>query len=509
VPNKIEEIKRAKDGLDVLDDIYRYAELGFDAIPPDDYERMKWYGLFHRPQTPGHFMMRLRIPNGILSARQVAGLGAIANRYGRGEVDLTTRQNVQFRWLRIEDVPAIFGELEVLGIDYRQTGMDNVRNITGCPMAGLHPDEVLDASAVTVAIQEAYLGLREYSNLPRKFNISVSGCRQDCTASQTHDIGLTPAVKDGVVGFNARVGGAMGGKEPRFAEDLDVFLTPEEAPRFCLSVLGLFRDEGSRQGRQKARLKWLLMDWGLDRFRRELEARFGPLATAGEDLSTPEAGDHIGVLDQRQPGLVSVGALVPVGRITGDDLVEFGRIADAWGGAEVRITHDQNLLLVNIPRENLDALLSEPLLQKYSPSPESWIRGTVSCTGNDYCHYSLIDTKGWAAATAAAMEDVLPLAEPLRVHWSGCPHACGQHRIGDIGFQGARVRIGDEIVDAVDVFVGGRLGPNPELAEKVADNVPLTDLPARLRDLLAQHPELAALAPLSPQGEGLGVRLAP
>lgn len=187
--NRIGEIKRAKDGLDVLPDIYRYARLGFDAIDPDGYERMKWYGLFHRRQTPGFFMLRLRIPDGILTSRQMAAVGEIVNRYGRGRADLTTRQNVQLRWIRIEDVPAIFESLNDVGIGHLQTGMDNVRNVTGCPIAGFDPEEVLDASLLTRAIQEGILGRKEFSNLPRKFNISVSGCRWDCALSQTHDIG--------------------------------------------------------------------------------------------------------------------------------------------------------------------------------------------------------------------------------------------------------------------------------------------------------------------------------
>ena len=207
----IEAIKRAKDGLDVLEDIYRYASEGFEAIPDDDFERLKWYGLFRRKQTPGYFMMRLRMPNGILSAAQMAGIGWIANEFGRGSVDITTRQNLQLRWIRIEDVPAIFARLEALGIRHLQPGMDNIRNVTGCPAAGLDPDEVIDASGLALAIQESIIGRKDYSNLPRKFNISISGCRHDCALSQTHDLGLTPATRDGAVGFNVRVGGAMGG----------------------------------------------------------------------------------------------------------------------------------------------------------------------------------------------------------------------------------------------------------------------------------------------------------
>ncbi len=485
--NTIEEIKRAKDGLDVLDDIYRYARLGFDAIDPDDLERMKWYGLFHRRQTPGFFMMRLRIPNGVITSRQLAALGEIANRYGRGQADLTTRQNVQLRWIRIEDVPAIFDALNDVGVGHLQTGMDNLRNVTGCPIAGLDADELLDASPLTRAVQEAILGRKAFSNLPRKFNVSVSGCRWDCALSQTHDIGLTPASKQGDVGFNVRVGGAMGGKSTHLSWELDVFVRPEEVVDLCRAVVGLFRDHGLRENRQQARLKWLVEAWGVDRFRAEVERRLGRrLASAGRDEVVAYGGDHIGVRRQRQDGLRYVGCLVPVGRIAGDDLIEFARLAQTYGTGDLRLTQDQNVLIVNVPEARVPALLAEPLLRRFSPFPAAPFRRLVSCTGVDFCHFSLIDTKGRAVELAERLKGVLSDCRPLRMHWSGCPHACGQHHIADIGFQAARVRVNGQIVDAADVYVGGRLGKRPRLAAKVLDAVPLTELPERLRPIIAE-----------------------
>ncbi|HEX5369730.1 MAG TPA: ferredoxin--nitrite reductase [Dehalococcoidia bacterium] len=481
--NRIEEIKRAKDGLDVLTDILRYAE-GGDEIDPDDIERLKWFGLFHRRQTPGYFMMRLRIANGVLSGSQARVLGDLVNRYGRGAADLTTRQGLQFRWLRIQDVPAIFEALDGAGISYMQTGMDNVRNVTGCPMAGLDAREVLDASPVAAAIEAAIVGLREFSNLPRKLNISVSGCRFDCAMSKTNDIGLTPATLAGAAGFNVQVGGALGGKQPMFARALDVFVTPEQAPALCAAVLSVFRDLGSRENRQQARLKWLIDAWGIERFREAVEGYAGPLARAGRDEVLAWGNDHVGVQSQTQPGLFTVGLLVPVGRISGDDLVEAGRLAESYGSDEIRLTNDQNLLIVNVPETRLDGLMREPLLRRFSPNPPAWLRHTVSCTGSDYCHYALIDTKGSALRLAAAMQEIAPDAQPMRVHWSGCPHACGQHGVADIGLLASRVRIGDEIVDAADVYLGGSPGPQPRLGERVLEGVPLGELPSRLLSLL-------------------------
>lgn len=489
-PN-IEAIKTARDGLDVLPDIYRYAKLGFEAIPADDLERMKWYGVFHRRTTPGFFMMRLRMPNGALSSTQLRAIGEIANRYGRGMIDLTTRQNIQLRWIRIEDVPAIFEALDAAGVGHQQTGLDNVRNVTGCPIAGLDPHEVLDAAAIAREIDETILGRKEFSNLPRKFNIAISGCRDDCSLSQTHDLGFTPATREGVTGFNVRVGGALGGRGSRLAFDLDLFVLPGQVASLCRAALSIFRDEGARNNRQEARLKFLIEDRGLPWFRAELDAHLGALPDAGRDEVADFGGDHLGVRPQRQEGLSYVGCAVPVGRTCGDEMIEYARLAEVYGSGDVRLTNDQNILIASVPNERLDALLDEPLLERLTPFPHASQRRLVSCTGSDFCHYALGDTKGQALEAAAGLEALMPEMESLRMHWSGCPHACGQHRIADIGLLATKVRIDGIIVDSADVFLGGRLGKEPRLAERVLENVPLTELPARLKQLIeVEHPDL-------------------
>lgn len=431
-------------------------------------------------------MMRLRLPNGILSAAQMAGIGRLANQYGRGSVDITTRQNLQLRWIRIEDVPEIFGALEALGIRHLQPGMDNIRNVTGCPAAGLDPDELIDASGLALAIQDSIIGRKDYSNLPRKFNISISGCRHDCALSQTHDLGLTPATREGVVGFNVRAGGAMGGRSTHLSWDLDVFVAPSEVVSLCQAVLSTFRDEGSRENRLQARLKWLVESWGVERFRAEIERRLGScLRRAGRDEVWDYGGDHLGVHPQKHSGVSYVGLTVPVGRTNGDDLVEIARLAESYGSGELRLTNDQNVLIVNVRGGVLAALLAEPLVQRYTPHPDAFQRRLVSCTGKDFCHYSLIDTKGRALEVAEQLQVLLPEALSLRMHWSGCPHACGLHHIADIGFQASRVRINGEIVDAADVFVGGKLGKDARLATKVMEGVPLSELAERLAPVVS------------------------
>lgn len=494
--NKIEAIKAERDPLDIIDDLQQFAVQGFASISEDDFERLKWYGVFRRKPTPGYFMVRLRIPNGILTAVQLRELANLIVVYGRNVADITTRQSIQLRWITIEQVPVVFERLRMVGLTSQQSGMDNVRNYVGCPIAGLDPNEVIDASPLTRALQDAILGNRAYSNLPRKFNISISGCREDCSHAQANDLGFTPATgPNGEVGFNIWIGGALGGKEPRIGEPLDAFVRPYEVVDVSRCILEVFRDCGSRESRLEARLKVLLRQRGVAWFREQVEERLGrPLARAGRDQVRSHGGDHIGVHRQRQPGRMYVGLSVPVGRIRGEQLRELARLADTYGAGEVRLTPDQNVLLPYIAEEAVATLLREPLLEELRPNPSPVMRGLVSCTGNDYCHFSLIDTKGRALELAAALDRELgeqPAGRRMRIHISGCPHACGQHQIADIGLQAARVRRDGQIHDAADVFLGGRLGADGRLAEKVRDNVTFDELPVWLAGVLRQTPALA------------------
>lgn len=501
--NKIEAIKDAKHPLDVLEDIYRYAKLGWEAIPEDDWDRMKWYGVFYRRTTPGYFMMRLRIPNGILSSEQLAIVGKIITDYGRDQADLTTRENVQFRWVRIEDVPDIFQRLASVGLTSQQSGMDNMRNVVGCPLAGLDSEELSDASALAQELQDSFVGVRALSNLPRKYNVSITGCRQDCTHARAHDLSFVPATYLGgegpAVGFNVLVGGALGGREPHFAEPLDAFVRPQEVVALNRAVLEVFRDHGSRETRTKARLRWLIEEWGMQRFRAAVEEHFGrPLLQAGDDNGGRHSGDHGGVHPQRQPKMHSVGLSIPVGRVRGTQLSELASLAECYGGGEVRLTPDQNALIPHVHQDDLAALLDEPLLRVFSPSPTPVMRGLVTCTGIDFCHYSLIDTKGVALQLAQALQNrgVNPDG-PLRIHMSGCPNACGQHHLGDISLLGVRVRRGNEIIDAVDVAVGGSLRPDALLPEPVAQGVPLEELPDVISNLLEAKAVSAAVTEIT------------
>ena len=476
--NQIELYKQAKDGLDVLPDLHRYAQLDEPVYEDGDLERLKWYGLFHRKATPGFFMLRMRIPNGLLTTEQLAAIGDIANEFGRGKADLTTRQNIQLRWIRIQDAPRVLQRLSAVNLTSQQSGMDNVRNIVGCPLAGIHAEELIDASPLTRRLQQMIIGQRGFSNLPRKFNLSISGCPDDCTHAQTHDLSFTPARRDGAIGFNALVGGAMGGKEPFLAIPLDAFAAPEDVVDLARAVLAVFRDNGPRESRKQSRLKVLLREWGVERFRAAVEAELGrELPRAGTDATALDGGDHLGVTEQREGGLVAVGMLVPVGRIAGDDLIELSRLARVYGQAEVRLTVQQNVMIPHVDPSRLPELLAEPLLARYSPEPSGFLRGLVACTGMDYCHFSLIDTKEEALKLARALDERYEARQRIRMHWSGCPHSCGQQKIADIGLEGARVRLDDEIVAAASVVQGGRLGAEARLAEPSLAKTPTPELP--------------------------------
>ncbi|MFN3286012.1 MAG: Rieske 2Fe-2S domain-containing protein [bacterium] len=484
VANAIETLKTARDGLDV--DMPRYARLGWEAIPKDDVERLKWWGVFLRRQSegePGYFMLRVRIPNGIATAAQVRELATLSQQRGRGIADITTRQQVQLRWIRIEQVPEILAQLQRVGLTTLQTGMDNVRNVVGCPLAGLVRTELLDASPVVKAFTEEVLGNRSYTNLPRKFNVTITGCVENCTHAETQDLALVPAVRDREVGFNILVGGKMGSGGYRVASPLDAFVRPEEAPEVCAAIVAVFRDHGPREARSKARLSFLLDAWGLERFRTAVEEHLGrPLARAGRDARQPVHSDHLGITPQKQDGFCAVGLLVPVGRIRAEQLQELARLSEVYGSGEVRFTTAQNVLLPHVPDERLAALLDESLLRELRPSPPPVLRGLVSCTGTDYCNLALIDTKRRALALARALQDRVP--RPVTVHWSGCSAGCGNHGAADVGLVGKKVRLGTEVVEAVDVYIAGSSGPNATPAVRLLEDVPCDALEPVLEALL-------------------------
>jgi nitrite reductase (NADH) large subunit len=497
--NKVEIVKQEKDGLDCLEDVLPLAPANnWQEMTEDDKHRAKWHGLFFRKQTPGNFMLRLRLNNGRTSAEQLRVIADLSDEYGKGFVDLTTRQQIQLRWFTLADVPDIWRRLAEVGLHSKQTGMDNVRGVCGCPLSGVAPHELLDAGPVIDEFNAILVDNKEFTNLPRKFNVTITGCLENCCHAETQDIGLVPAYRelDGaqVNGFNVLVGGKQGSGGYRPAQSLNVFARPEDAARLCAEIVRIFRDHGSRATRTRARLAFLIEDKGLGWMRAELARRFGPLLDAGKDMRKTHHTDHLGIQPQKGspngPALHSVGLLVPAGRITTAQLRGVASLADCYGTGDVRVSVQQNLILPNVPEHRVGALTEEPLLKELPYDPSPILRGLVTCTGNDYCHMALIETKGWALKVARELEQRTAGQKiaPLTMHWSGCAAGCGMHHVATIGLQGVRSRVNGSIVDAAHVTVKGATGPRPNVAADLMYDVPCEQLPDALVSLVRHLP---------------------
>ena len=491
--NPIETYKASKggDGVRIREDLPRLIQQGYDALTPADRELLKWLGVFFRKPTPGKFMMRIRMPNGLATSEQLVAIAELSERLGNGTLDITTRQQLELRGYTLDGIPAIMEKLRGVNLRSLQTGMDNIRNLNGCPLAGITPGELLDASPIVLELDRIIVGPDgnpEFTNLPRKMNVTVTGCLENCTHAESQDIALVPATKliDGTTraGFHVLVGGKMGSGGFTVASNLAWFIEPSQAVDVVIAIIKLFRDEGPRESRTKCRLAFLLEEWGLDRFRTALAARLGfqPLA-AGEDARHQRHSDHVGVHPQKQAGLYAVGLSVTVGRMRQEQVRELARLANVYGTGDVRLTTGQNAILINISEPRLSRLLAGPLMSELSPQPSRFLRGLVSCTGIQYCNLAVIETKARAVEVAKVLEHRLgPDGGPLTIHWSGCPAACGNHQAADIGLRGMKVNVGGKSVDAVAVYVGGRTGPDAREGTQIMEMVPCDEA---LPDVLA------------------------
>ncbi|MGK7931340.1 MAG: ferredoxin--nitrite reductase [Microcystaceae cyanobacterium] len=494
--NKFEKFKQEKDGLAIKDELEQFAQMGWEAMDKTDLEqRLKWVGIFHRPVTPGKFMMRLRTPNGVLSSSQMNTLAEIVQRYGEdGNADITTRQNLQLRGIRLEDVPDIFRRLKAVEMTSVQSGMDNVRNITGSPMAGIDPNELIDTRELVQKTQDMITnrgeGNYEFTNLPRKFNIAIEGGRDNSVHAEINDIAFVPAYKDGQLGFNVLVGGFFSARRCEAAIPLDVWLPPnDEVVAVSRAILEIYRDKGSRENRQKSRLMWLIDELGIETFRSMVEQKMGyPIATAApEDAIDWEKRDHLGVFPQKQAGLNYVGLHIPIGRFYAQDMFDLARLAEVYGEGEIRLTVEQNVIIPHIPDENLETFLSEPLLSKFTLKPATLERSLVSCTGAQFCNFALVETKNQGLAIARQLDEQLEIPEKVRIHWTGCPNSCGQPQVADIGLMGTKVRKNGKTVEGVDLYMGGKVGKDAQLGECVQKGIACEDLTETLRQILVDQ----------------------
>ena len=493
--NKFEKFKAEKDGLAVKEQLEHFAQLSWEEMDETDRDhRLKWVGVFFRPVTPGKFMLRMRLPNGILTTTQMRVLAEVVQRYGEdGNADITTRQNLQLRGIRLEDIPDIFNRFKAVGLTSVQSGMDNVRNITGSPVAGIDAAELIDTRELVQQVQDMITnhgeGNPEFSNLPRKFNIAIAGGRDNCVHAEINDLAFVPAYKNGILGFNIVVGGFFSAKRCEAAIPLKAWVTPDGVVEVSRAVLEVYRDRGLRVNRQKARLMWLIDELGLDQFRSEVENQLGWKleAEAEKDEFDWEKRDHIGIYSQKQAGLNYVGLHIPVGRLYAQDMFDLARIAEVYGSGEIRLTVEQNVIIPNVPYSRLEALLAEPLLERFSINPNSLTRALISCTGAQFCNFALIETKNQAVATIQELEAELTLPCTVRIHWTGCPNSCGQPQVADIGLMGTKVRKDGKAVEGVDLYMGGKVGKDAQLGSCIQKGIACADLKPVLRDLLIQQ----------------------
>jgi len=481
----IEHIKARKDGLDVLADIYRYAELGFGAIEPDDLALFRWYGIYTQrseasaasgapgpsEETDGHFMLRIKFPNGIVTADQLRTVGRLAVRYGRGMGDITTRQNIQLHWLRIEDLPVVLDELNAVGLSFTQACGDVWRNVVGCPLAGVDGHELIDSRPLIEELERTFVGDRRFSNLPRKFKVSVSGCLHRCAQHEINDIGLVAVEKDGVVGYDVWVGGGLGASA-RMGRRLDLFVLPDEAAEVCRAITEIFRDEGNRTKRTRARIKFLVDEWGVERIRAEVEQRLGrsfPTSVEPADPVDPHR-DHLGIHPQVQAGLYYLGATTLRGRFTGDQMIAVADIADRFGSGALRCTNRQNIVVLDVPDAQVDEAAASLRDVGLPTEASTFRRGVISCTGMEFCKLAIVETKERAAELIEHLERrVGDVPGSLRINLNGCPNACAQYQVADIGLQGGIARLPDgRRVQGFILHIGGRLGEDAGFARRVA-----------------------------------------
>lgn len=491
---EIEHIKSRKDGLDVLADIYRYAELGFEAIEPDDLALFRWYGLYTQraqesaesgdpgpsEQTDGYFMLRIKFPNGVVSAEQLRTIGRLAERYGRGMGDITTRQNIQLHWLAIEDVPIVLDELNAVGLSFTQACGDVWRNVVGCPLAGVDGHELLDSRELVDELERTFVGDRRFSNLPRKFKVSVSGCLHRCAQHEIDDIGLVAVDKDGVLGYDVWVGGGLGASA-RMGRRLDVFVRPQDAAELCAVITEIYRDEGRRTKRTRARIKFLVDEWGVERLRDEVEAKLGRELDRSVVPAEPidPHRDHLGVHPQVQPGLYYLGATTLRGRFTAEQMIGAADVADRFGSGALRCTNRQNIIVLDVPDQHVEEAAASLRDIGLPTEASTFRRGVISCTGMQFCKLAIVETKDRAAELIAHLERrVGDLAGSIRINLNGCPNACAQYQIADIGLQGGIARLEDgSRVQGFILHVGGHLGEDAGFGRRVSSKaLPADDI---------------------------------
>src|ERR1700674_788065 len=507
---RVERLKREKNPWEALDEIRSFARNGFGSIPPEWLGTyFRWWGVYTQGDGAGVvggqggegkalpcFMLRIRIPNGILHSSQLRTIAEITHRYARGIADLTVRQNVQLHWVTIEALPEILEKLWQCGLNTMGACGDVTRNVTGCPVAGVDADEICDASPLALSVTQMLAGNPEFYNLPRKFKISITGCRVWCAYPEINDIGLTAITRTlngkPESGFSLRVGGGLSA-EPHLATRLNAFVHWNQVEPVIKGIAELFRESSElREHRERARLKFLFLrhGWTADDFQKELEQRVGFRLDPAEREEAPADvyRDHIGIHAQKQPGYCYLGAAVLRGRITAEQMRNAADLADHFANGELRTTNMQNLLVVNVPQLEAESLAKELDAIGLRVGGSPFWRGAAACSGTEFCKLAITETKSFSRWLVEELEERLPgFEQHLKLHVTGCPNSCGQHWIADIGIEGKKLKVGDRMADAYYFCLGGAVGLHQSIARPVGYRCLAKEVPDAIERLLRRY----------------------
>jgi ferredoxin-nitrite reductase len=491
-----EKFKRELHPFDGYERLKAQAAANEPPKPPDNF-RWRFYGLFYVAPAQDAYMCRLRIPNGILKHWQFAGVADLAERYAGGYAHVTTRANLQMREIAPKNAVAIVEAIQDLGLCSRGSGADNIRNVTGTPTAGIDPQELIDTRPYARDWHFHILNDRSLYGIPRKFNVGFDGAGLIPVLEDTNDIGFQAVeVKDGFgvepgVWFRLGLGGITGHRD--FARDTGVLVQPAEATLVADAVVRVFIDHGDRTNRLKARLKYVLDAWGLEKFLAAVEEKLGRKLTRvpAEAVAPRPAFDrsaHIGVHAQKQPGLNWIGVAFPVGKMTAAQMRGLADTAHACGDGDIRLTVWQNLLISGVPDDRVAAAQAAIAALGLSTAASPVRAGLVACTGNKGCKFALSDTKGHAEAIAAWCEPRVELDKPVNIHLTGCHHSCAQHFISEIGLLAAKVELGEsDAVEGYHIHVGGGFGPDAVLGREIYRDVRAEDAPATVERMLKAY----------------------
>jgi sulfite reductase (ferredoxin) len=506
---RVERLKREKNPWEGLDEIRRFAREGFGSITPEWLGTyFRWWGVYTQGDGAGvvggkngegkalpYFMVRIRIPGGLLRSDQLRTIAAVTERYAKGTADLTVRQNIQLHWVTIESLPEVLDALWRAGLTTMGSCGDDTRNITGCPLAGVDADEICDASPLTLEANQFFVGNAEFYNLPRKFKICITGCKVWCAYPEINDVGLTAirrAGDDSEIGYSLRVGGGLS-TDPHLAVRLNAFVRRHQVIPVLERIAEIFREsEKLRENRERARLKFLFLKhgWTAESFQHELEQRIGfRLEPAVEERPPQDVyRDHVGIHQQKQPEYCYVGAAVLRGRITAPQMQAAADLSDRFANGEVRTTNMQNLLIVNVPRQNVDALASQLNSAGLLVAGSPFWRGAIACSGSEFCKLAITETKSFSRWLVEELEERLPgFDQHLKLHVTGCPNSCGQHWIADVGIEGKKIKVGDRMVDAYYFCVGGAVGLHQSVARPIGYRCPASEVPDAIERLLRRY----------------------